>query len=72
MAELEADIDACEFRAIDCMRGRGGGHQNFDVCVRGGLSGGSSKRGGASLLGAVSLYDVLPYPLKFSSGGGVC
>jgi hypothetical protein len=53
MAELEADIDARELRAIDGTRGRGGSHQNFDACVRGGVSGGRSKEGGASLLGAV-------------------
>jgi hypothetical protein len=72
VAKLEADIDAREFCAIDGMSGRGGGHQNFDACVRGGVSGGRSKGGGASLLGAVSEYEVLPIPSKFSSGGGVC
>jgi hypothetical protein len=34
VAELEVDIDAREFRAIDGVRGRGGGHQNFDACFR--------------------------------------
>jgi hypothetical protein len=30
------------------------------------------KRGGAFLLGAVFVYDVLPIPSKFSFSGGVC
>jgi hypothetical protein len=72
MAKLEADIDAREFRAINGMRGRGGGHHNFYACVRGRVIGGRSKGGGASLLGAVCVYEVLPIPSKFSCGGGVC
>jgi hypothetical protein len=39
MAELDAYICAREFRAINGMCGRGGGHQNFDAGVRGGVSG---------------------------------
>jgi hypothetical protein len=72
MAELEADIDAREFRAIDGVRGGVGGHQNFDVCVRGGLSGGRSKGGGASLFGAVCVHEVLSIPCQFSYSRGLC
>ena len=53
------------------MRGRGRGHQNFDAGVRGGVGGGSSEGGGASLLGAVCVNEVLPVPSKDSSSGGV-
>jgi hypothetical protein len=49
MAELEAYIDARMLRAINSVRGRGGGHQSFDACVRGGVSGGRSLGGRAAL-----------------------
>jgi hypothetical protein len=52
--------------------GGGGGHHNFDACVRGGVSGGRSKGRGASLHGSVCVYEVLPVPSKLSCGGGVC
>jgi hypothetical protein len=50
----------------------GRGHQNFDAGVRGGVGGGCSEGGVASLLGAVRVYEVSPVPSKFSSRGGVC
>jgi hypothetical protein len=43
MVELEVYIYARKLRAIDGVRGRGGGHQNFDARVRGGVSGGRSR-----------------------------
>jgi hypothetical protein len=46
MSELHADIDAREFCTIDEMKGRCGGHQNFDACIRGGVRGSCSKEGG--------------------------
>jgi hypothetical protein len=71
MAELEAYIYARRLRAINGVRGRGECHQNFDARVRGGVSGGRSNGGGASFLGAVRVYEVLPIPCRFSFGGGV-
>jgi hypothetical protein len=56
VTKLHADIDAREFRTIDGVKGRGGGHQNFDACVLGKVGGRRSKEGGASLLGAVGVY----------------
>jgi hypothetical protein len=50
LAESKDDIDGCEFRAIDGMRGRGGGHHNFDACVRGGVNGSCSKGEGPPFL----------------------
>jgi hypothetical protein len=50
VAELEANVDAHEFCAVN---GVGGGrrcHQNFDVDVRGRIGCGLSKRGGAPVL----------------------
>jgi hypothetical protein len=72
MAELEAYIYARKLRAINGVRGRAEGHHNFDACIRGGVCGGRSKGGGASLLGAASVYEVVPIPSKLSYGGGVC
>jgi hypothetical protein len=56
VTKLHADIDAREFRTIDGVRGKGGGHQTFDACVLGKVGGSRSKEGGASLLGAVGVY----------------
>jgi hypothetical protein len=72
MADLEAYIYVRKLRVIYGVRGKGGGHQNLDARVRGGVSGGRSKGGGASFLGAVGVYEILPIPSKFSSCGGVC
>jgi hypothetical protein len=48
MAELEAYIYARKLCAIHGVRGRGGGHYNFDARVQGGVSGSRTKGGGAS------------------------
>jgi hypothetical protein len=49
----------------------GGGHQNFDACVRGMMGGSRSKGGGTSLFGAGRVYEILSVPSENTSCGGV-